>query len=581
MIGECKISNTGMGECDYVPEISNCPFGCALGACLADTCLDVVCDGPPEPTCEGDGQTRVVFEDNGLCNPDTGCQYESTSQTCAHGCDAGQCQPGVCTETSCQSAPADRCDGNVAIRYIGEGQCRDEDGQATCDYVTETENCTYTRGTCQLGVCEGSVVQTGQVVITEYMASPAGIWAGVGEWFEVVNLSGVPINLEGWKIMSGGRTADHDDEEHVITNPPNFPAGARLLFANSADPSQDGTIASDYFYSRFDIILNGYSDWIALVTPEGDVADLVYWEPGSIMEGRSRKLDPALGLDPQVNDDPAHWCPTLDEAEVYGLGSQNYGRPGMENSPCKAMPCQDVICTKPADYCTASGDAIQYQRDQTTCLVTRFNNPWCNFEPQTVACDASTLCFEGVCETLPTNLPEPGELVITELMGNPTLNDSVAEWIEIYNRSERELTLFTLSLRDNEVGGAYDTYQIVDREATVGPGQYIVFARSTDSALNGGIEGAYYYSGNHLKDSPGEGMQIQLVRADGEIISAVHYRTPARGVSQQLNVDFYKEALTFDPARLLEPASWCAGEGTYGTGTDRGTPGTDNLVCPL
>ncbi|MFU8805969.1 MAG: lamin tail domain-containing protein, partial [Bradymonadaceae bacterium] len=565
----------------YVPDTQACDFGCLNGACLEDVCAGEVCNTPPAPSCEADGQTLVTFGSIGTCNPDTGCQYESSFQTCADACENGACTQSVCGEDSCATTPDDRCDGNTAIMYTGEGECFvEEGGGAACDHQYETQNCTYLQATCEAGVCEGGVEQTGHVVITEYMAAPSGIWGGVGEWFEVVNTSGAPIDLTGWKIRSGGTTDEADVEEHVISDPPSFPTGARLFFANNNDPGQDGSITPDYRYSRFDIILNSYSDWIAIVSPEGDVADIVFWEPGSIIEGRSRKLNPEVELTAGANDDYRNWCPSLDDADVYGAGDQNFGRPGLENSPCAPQPCADVVCEKPDDYCSASGNAVQYQLDATTCLVTRFNNPWCNFEPETVTCTNDELCFDGACENLPTNLPEPGELVITEVMGNPSIADNVAEWIEIYNRSDRELTLFTLYINDNEEGLAFDSYQVVDRNAVVSPGEYIVFVRNVDASVNGGVEDGFYYNGSHLKNSPGEGMQLKIVREDGVVVSAVHYGTPTTGVSQQLSVDFYKDVNAFDPAVLLAPESWCNGESAYGDG-DLGTPGADNLICPI
>src|SRR5690606_3383208 len=54
------------------------------------------------------------------------------------------------------------------------------------------------------GTCESievvPIVEFGSVIITELMLQPA---AGEAQWFEVRNLSGAPIDLQGWEIWNG------------------------------------------------------------------------------------------------------------------------------------------------------------------------------------------------------------------------------------------------------------------------------------------------------------------------------------------------------------------------------------------
>ncbi|MBA2665261.1 MAG: lamin tail domain-containing protein [Bradymonadaceae bacterium] len=579
LVGRCA-AEAGVKRCTYPEQRVECELACVGGACVEANCAGVVCNAPPSTSCAADDTTLNSYEPLGSCFEDTGaCVYTLVAQACAHGCEAGACVAGVCTDVVCDSVPANRCDANTAVVYAEAGTCRDSDGAATCSYPFSFDNCSYRQATCNNGACEGGITQKGGVVIVEYMAHPNGFFGGAGEWFEIVNTSGSPINLAGWKIRSGGVSVQQSDEEHMLVNPPSFPAGARLLLSNSSNPGQDGTVEPYYQYPRSEVTFNNGSDWLALVNAADEIVDYVFYEAGSIIEGRSRKLNPDVAATVESNDDFGNWCPSM--TETYGTNNANYGSPASDNPACSASPCLGAVCTKPAAFCNRDGNAVQYAKNTATCEVSRFNNPFCDFGATVVECNASTeYCLSGACEALPTNLPLPGEVVFSEFMGNPSVNDALGEWIELYNRTDRALSLFSLSITDNEVANSFDSYTIVDRNAVIAAKGYIVFVRNTDAALNGGISGGFFYSGSHLKNAPGEEMRIRLVDRNGTLINEAHYGAPSNGVSQQLSVDFYEGDAIYNPAASLDAASWCAGEGVYGDGGS-GTPGASNLICPL
>ena len=72
-LGSCEADT---GACNYVPTEVTCEHGCAAGRCLAeDKCRGVVCDQPPDNTCQ-DGDTLRVYAAVGSCDADTGsCTY--------------------------------------------------------------------------------------------------------------------------------------------------------------------------------------------------------------------------------------------------------------------------------------------------------------------------------------------------------------------------------------------------------------------------------------------------------------------------------------------------------------------------
>jgi hypothetical protein len=559
------------GGCAVSQTTQECAGGCDGDQCASMFDCDAIACDAPSPTCEG--STRVTFG-GGTCDPIEGCVFDRDEEVCDHGCEGGMCVLEICADVVCQDPPPDRCDDHVAVHHVEEGICVDDEGVPSCRYQEIWENCAYVLATCSAGSCQGGIEQTGEATIVEYMAQPNGFFAGAGQWFDVVNTSGAPIDLEGWRMeVSFGLTGDI--LVHEITNPPAFPTGALLLFAGSSDPVGNGTLAPDYQWDRNEVSIPQFHGWFRLVNADDEIVDFVYIEPGAVMRGHSRVFDPTLAPDALGNDDFRDWCPNLTDG--YG-GEGNFGRPGAVSSPCVAEPCDGRSCDAPDAICVNDLLSRSYDDTGVTCQVSRFNNPWCDFTVTDEDCTLTGVCVGGTCEEPPADFPEVGELVITELMGDPTGPDPEQEWIEVYNPTDRDLSLFGLRLEDNETGFSFDTYLISDPEAVVPAEDYAVLIRNTDPTLNGNISGGFYYSGGHLKDDPPEGMTILLVRPDGQIVTEVHYGTPTASRSQQLSASLYVGLATVAPEVLLDPASWCDGDGSYGPG-GQGTPGDENLEC--
>jgi hypothetical protein len=203
------------------------------------------------------------------------------------------------------------------------------------------------------------------------------------------------------------------------------------------------------------------------------------------------------------------------------------------------------------------------------CSVNRLNNPTCDAGIQEVECRADALCIDGWCESLPGNAPGPGDIVFTEVMGNPSaVSDSRGEWVELHNTTSGRLSLAGLYFEDNETGRFHDSYRIDDSSASIGPGGYAVLAVEVDSTANGGFAGATRFDGSHLKNSPPDGMTIKLVRWDDTLVDSAPYPAPVSGVAHQLDPSLPNDDLS----------NWCLASRAYGDG-DLGTPGAANDPC--
>jgi hypothetical protein len=587
-VGRCIDQGDGP-RCAYEDRRQPCTTGCdaTTGRCVPpiDPCEGIVCDSPPAARC--DGNALRTFSGPGTCNSRNGmCSYPDQRMSCVAGCENAMCRMGTCVGVTCDMPPANRCaddDPNVLISYDASGMCMEEGGAPSCNYPTTRRNCAYSGGSCQGSECANTKQQVGPLVITEYMVNPAHPLNNTAhQWFEVINTGASAVDLNQWVIRSAG------GEQHLIdAGGPNMltiAAGARAVFASSANPLGDASLTPLRSYGA-DIRLSN-EDSIELVDPEGRISDFVYWEAGSTLQGRSRKLSPDAPTTPEGNDDFTRWCPSLSGA--IGQDAANFGSPGAANTPCVADPCGTIGCSgPPANFCNSSGDAVAYTEPNPTCSNSRFLNPLCDYRPMTTMCAAgTTLCVQGACIPIPNNLPAPGEVIFTELMGDPEVApDADGDWLELYNTTDRALSLFSLTIEDNESGAEYTSQRITDPAVTIPAKGYLVFAASTDPARNGGIMGARRLVAGLLKNMPNvdpmtgqSTMRIRLVRSDMTLIDEVFYGRPTAGASQQLSsaayVDNMDAATNNDSA-----ANFCAATDAY-NGTDRGTPGAANIECP-
>ena len=573
--GRCVSGTDGVTACEYDEIRTTCEGGCQNGACQADPCENVACNEPPVSTCTMDGMNRVVYSSMGSCSEGV-CDYQMSIESCALGCTNGVCNAGTCDNVTCDTPPGATCDDNTAITYEATGTCEDQDGTAVCVYPISFDNCDYTGATCNNAACENPITQVGGVVIVEYMANPDDNASDRNEWFEIVNLSGAAIDLTNWEIRSGGGA---NGEMHVIadnanTTVPAFADGGRLLFAAEMDAA--GTATVDYKYDDISLANNG--DFIEIWNPQGEVVDRVYWEPGAVLSGRSRKLDPVNMATVSLNDDFSEWCPSL--TDEYTTSPSNFGTPGESNTGCDPDPCANFTCAKPDNFCVSDTEAVQFSDNGAMCENTRFNNPYCDFEPTNVTCAQAELCAVGNCEQIPANVPQAGDVIFTEFMGNPSaVSDSNGEWFELLNTTGADLSLFSLKFKDNEMGGSADEYTFLDINATIPANGYLVFGKNTDTNLNGGFTANGEFSGSHLKNSNiAATYEITLERQDGTVIDTSYYGGVAGSSNLPNGASIQLDSGSLTAAGNDAGTAWCEGVQTYGAG-DKGTPGAANDVC--
>ncbi|MFT3767938.1 MAG: lamin tail domain-containing protein [Minicystis sp.] len=171
-----------------------------------------------------------------------------------------------------------------------------------------------------------------------------------------------------------------------------------------------------------------------------------------------------------------------------------------------------------------------------------------------------------------SNALGPGDLVITEIMNNPsTVSDNEGEWFELHNPTQKTIDLAGLVLTDAAAG----THTIAS-SVVIMPGGYAVLGLSNNPALNGGVTVDYQYATIKFQNDTGS---LTISTAANVVIDTVSY-------DEASGLDPDGASRTLDPGFLSASMNdtdthWCAAKSFInGNAGDRGTPGKPNDACP-
>ncbi len=223
------------------------------------------------------------------------------------------------------------------------------------------------------------------------------------------------------------------------------------------------------------------------------------------------------------------------------------------------------------------GDDSAYQE----CLKDSSN---CRYWSSPVYCGDDVSCINGFCESdgceqdscpdgytcevsaepCRADLPDPDEVIFSEFLvfssASPASN---SEWVELYNRSMRHLTLSGLTF------GNLTRQEEIPQGVVIAPGAYVTLTRS--AVADEGVENlamtGYDFDLTNLSGS------LVLKKGDVEI-SRVTYATTwiQAGAATQLDRD------RLDDENYSSAVFWCAS--TNGYNPDYyGTPGSANEAC--
>ena len=171
-------------------------------------------------------------------------------------------------------------------------------------------------------------------------------------------------------------------------------------------------------------------------------------------------------------------------------------------------------------------------------------------------------------------VPAKGDLVITEIMFNPTgISDANGEWLEIVNVSATAASLASCVLSD--VSGDSLPLSETLGDHVIPPGAYWLLAANADTEVNGGLTPNLSYDGFFLSNSEDE----VILTCGGATVDAVTYNADTWPMAPGRSLSLSGEA-ALDEASNDDPANWCAAPTPY-TVNNYGSPGEANPVCPI
>jgi hypothetical protein len=434
-----------------------------------------------------------------------------------------------------------------------------------CSYaVADSVDCAETGKACKLGACvdvavSGKTPAPGELVIDEILKNSKAVGDATGEWFEVANVSGVPLDLAGCILSSS------NDVPHTIPKSPPVavPAGGYLVLAVSGNTAVNGGVSADYVYAG--LTLGNGSDSLT-IRCDNVLVDTVAWDEGATFpdpDGAALQLDPGK-LDPAANDFGGNWC-----AATSAFGAGDKGTPGTPNTAC-GDSCAGVVCSSQPPAICDGAVATSYEASGV-CAGGK-----CSYAvADAMDCPESDLeCVSGMCVEPGSVVPMAavGQLVITEIMQNPeAAGDPEGEWFEVTS-----LVSFAVDLEGCLVRSKSDSDEVIKTggQLVVPAGGRLVLGFSDDPLENGGVDVAHAYGSIAL----GNGADSVAIVCGGVVIDTVAWDGGTKfpdpsGASMQL------DPAAFEATANDAGAAWCVSEAVYGDG-DKGTPGELNSACP-
>lgn len=201
-----------------------------------------------------------------------------------------------------------------------DGDCDDDDVDTNPDAIDYPDDgLDQDCSGADAEVLPARALAPGELVLTELQKDPVGIVSAAGEWLELRNNAGVPVDLLGLGIRNDEGDAVRVDASIVVE-----PGGYAVL-GTTADLVLNGEVELDYAYGT-ELRINNATGSIEILGFADTVLTGLFWNSGFPDEdGRTMQLSPAAA-DPNVAES---WCIGL---EVYGIGG--WGTPGAPNYVC-------------------------------------------------------------------------------------------------------------------------------------------------------------------------------------------------------------------------------------------------------
>ncbi len=369
-----------------------------------------------------------------------------------------------------------------------------------CEIQNNTPICICNSGNCdtQEGLAEGDIT------INEFMANPSGS-DRYNEWVELKNNTNNDISIENLKIMKDSRSYVLNSKNLVIK------ANSYFLIVKSPNVNLE---TYDAIISNLSLS-NSATHTLTLLVNDVQVDQITY-------NGSSS------GVSSQF--DGTQWCKAKTVISA--------------NNSDKATPLKDnTLC---GDLCShnCNNHGVCNEIDGSCECNTGYKGDICN------ECETGYELNGNNCDEVLSQLLNERDIIITEFMPNPEGSDTIGEYIELYNRTDQDLSLDGLKIiRD-------DSSWNIPSGNTINANSYFVIARSS-SAANGNVDAiissmSFSNTGDHT-------ITIEI----GDLaLDTVTYSGSIEGQVKQLDINKYDTEFS--------PNNWCDKDGS---------PKAENLLC--
>jgi hypothetical protein len=191
---------------------------------------------------------------------------------------------------------------------------------------------------------------------------------------------------------------------------------------------------------------------------------------------------------------------------------------------------------------------------------------WCSAAKRFGTGDLGTPGGPNIGCLLATSELQVGNLVITEIMANPTVADALGEWFEIYNPTTDAFDLQGLTVADADL----DSFEIA-LTLVIAAGDRVVLGPNATLATNGNVpvDYAYSYANFALANAPDE-----ITLSTSAVIDEVAFDGSSAPAGSSLSLSpIASNAIANDTATNYCAATTAAGAGTHAT------PGAPNEPC--
>jgi hypothetical protein len=380
------------GACTYALVVDKCAHGCADKACLPDPCADVVCDQAPADACTEAGQV-LDYDSLGVCAAGE-CSYSSTVETCANGCSNGACIADLCGSLSCDTPPANYCKSNVSLaEYSATGTC----ASGACGYVSTNKACPFgcVGGACKANPCKGVVCEAPPApscsngnTLKSYSA------AGVCQWGSCSYTETFTQCPGG---CSGGICSQDPCDATVCDSPPlDVCTGENTKEAYPATGTCNQGVCS---YTPADV-----------PCPFGCGGGSCFADPCDGMVCETPPLN-TCNADATIHRFAQSGICSLGTCVYAPADDPNPCEHGCENGACKPDPCVGVVCnTPPPSVCSADLATVKVFASNGTC-----NGGTCGYPSAKDPCPFG--CSSGEC------LPDPCQMMSVSGKGCMTFDE--------------------------------------------------------------------------------------------------------------------------------------------------------------